>query len=448
MSLLEKYNTPAPRYTSYPTVPYWQPNPPAEAAWFETVSRGLASDRGLSLYIHLPYCEQLCTYCGCNKRITRNHAVEQPYIDTLLAEWALYHPHLGQKPELRELHLGGGTPTFFEPEEIVRLLNGIAETVDIAPDAAFSFEAHPFSTTKAHLEQLRTVGFRRISIGVQDVGEDILKLINRMQTRKQVVDTTRMAREAGYDSVNFDLIYGLPRQTPAHIDANIELVRELRPERIAFYSYAHVPWIKPSQRAYSEADLPSPEAKRALYEQGREALEALGYIEIGMDHFPLPEDSLSIALEEKTLHRNFMGYTPVFTPMLIGLGASSISDGWEMFVQNEKKVEDYQAAIAEGRLPIIRGDALSQEDLLLRRHLFDLMCRFEMDWSEQGKTASALSEGLARLGEMQRDGLVQVKPFGIEVTEAGHPFVRNIAMAFDARLWRDKPEAQLFSQSI
>ncbi|MFK7969999.1 MAG: oxygen-independent coproporphyrinogen III oxidase [Bacteroidia bacterium] len=448
MSLLQKYNTPAPRYTSYPTVPYWQDTPPTESDWFSIVEDRLSDDPGLSLYIHLPFCEQLCTYCGCNTRITINHAVESPYIDTLLAEWDLYQKRFPTKPELRELHIGGGTPTFFHPDEIVRLINGITEHVDVAEDAAFSFEAHPFSTSKAHLEAMYSVGFRRISVGVQDVGDDIMKLINRRQTRQQVVDTTLMAREAGYTSVNFDLIYGLPKQTPAHIEANIELVKALLPERIAFYSYAHVPWIKPGQRAYSEEDLPKAEAKRALYEQGREALEALGYIEIGMDHFALPSDSLGIALENGTLHRNFMGYTPVFTPTLIGLGASSISDAWGMFVQNEKKVETYQQAIAEGHLPIIRGHELNEEDLVLRQHMLDVMCRFEMDWSAPDAQHPSLNQGLARLGEMQRDGLIRVKPFGVKITEEGKPFLRNAAMAFDARLWREKPEAQLFSQAI
>lgn len=448
MSLLKKYNTPAPRYTSYPTVPFWQPEAPTEDQWFEVVRHGMKEDPGLSLYIHLPYCEQLCTYCGCNKRVTKNHQVEQPYIDTLLAEWELYQAQFPQKPVLRELHLGGGTPTFFSPSELARLITGITRTVHVAPDAAFSFEAHPFSTTKEHLDALATVGFKRISVGVQDVGQDILALINRHQTLKQVVDTTRFAREAGYDSVNFDLIYGLPKQTAAHIDANIALVRALMPERIAFYSYAHVPWIKPSQRAYSEADLPNPEEKRALYEQGREALDALGYVEIGMDHFALPHDSLAVALEEGTLHRNFMGYTPVFTPTMIGLGASSISDGWEMFAQNEKKVETYQAAIAEGRLPIIRGHQLTEEDLLVRQHLLDLMCSFEMSWAEPHMQGEILNQGVLRLTEMQSDGLVRIKPFGIEITEAGRPFLRNAAMAFDARLWRKKPQAQLFSQAI
>lgn len=448
MAILPKYDVPAPRYTSYPTVPFWQKTPPTAENWLNHVQERMAGGADLSLYIHLPYCEQLCTYCGCNKRITKNHAVESPYIDTLLAEWDLYDAVLPDRPTLRELHFGGGTPTFFSPESLTHLLEGLFQKIDLAPDVAMSFEAHPFSTTPAHLKAMARMGMKRISLGVQDIDSAILKLINRHQTLEQVENVTETARDLGYTSVNFDLIYGLPTQTLANIDANMDMVARLRPERIAFYSYAHVPWVSPSQRAYSEADLPSAIEKRALYEHGRTRMLDMGYVEVGMDHFALPTDDLAISLNNGSIHRNFMGYTPVATDVQIGLGASSISDSWNMFVQNEKKVETYQAAIHAGELPIIRGHELNEEDLLIRRHLLNLMCLGTTTFTPSERFIPVIEQGFIRLQEMQADGLVDCDALGVTLTEAGKPYLRNASMAFDARLWRAKPEVELFSKSI
>lgn len=447
-SLLDRYNVPAPRYTSYPTVPYWQESPPTEAEWRDKVLHAFAQNNEISLYIHLPYCEQLCTYCGCNKRITKNHQVEQPYIESILQEWALYLAMLPARPILREIHLGGGTPTFFSPEHLQYLLQHILDTATVADDHEFGFEAHPNSTSEAHLQTLYDLGFRRISVGVQDTAPEILEIIHRTQTLEEVRQVTAWARAIGYTSINYDLIFGLPLQTPDHIRRTMAELETLRPERIAFYSYAHVPWIKPSQRAYSEADLPQGPEKRRLYELGRTLLEEMGYVEIGMDHFALPGDSLCEAMDTGALHRNFMGYTPFYTRLSIGLGASSISDSWDAFVQNEKTIETYQAAVAEGRIPIAKGHLLTREDQILRAHILNIMCRFETYWEEEDLQCEALYDGLRRAQPLQEDALLELFPEKLRIPPAGRPFLRIACMALDAHYWRKQPSGQLFSQNV
>lgn len=446
--LLEKYNIPAPRYTSYPTVPYWQDTPPTQAEWVRCVQKSFQDDKEISLYIHLPYCEKLCTYCGCNKRITKRHDVELPYIESVLTEWQMYLDILPKKPIIRELHFGGGTPTFFAPQNLDKLLDGIFAGSEIAENPSFSFEAHPANTTREHLQVLADHGFRRISIGIQDFDSEILRIINRQQRYEQVERCVNDARELGYDSVNFDLIFGLPLQTPDNIRQNFAKLEKLCPDRIAYYSYAHVPWKSRSQRAYSEADLPIGAEKRALYDLGCELLEKMGYHEIGMDHFALPDDELFTAFQNGTLHRNFMGYTPYPTRLNLALGVSSISDSWTAFVQNEKVIEDYQARLAASELPIAKGHLLSREDQVLRRHILNLMCNYRTDWTAETDQCPALFAGLERLDEMVADGLVRHLPHGLEVTEAGQMFVRNICLALDAGYWAKRPEGELFSQVV
>ncbi|HWV32212.1 MAG TPA: oxygen-independent coproporphyrinogen III oxidase [Dyadobacter sp.] len=450
--LLFKYNIPGPRYTSYPTVPYWQKTPPAVGKWKELVQDAFSvSNRkeGISLYIHLPFCESLCTYCGCNTRITVNHAVESKYIQAVLKEWKMYCELFGaEKPIIRELHLGGGTPTFFSPANLVKLVNGLLSNALIHDDARFGFEAHPGNTTDAHLEALYSVGFRRISIGVQDFNPVVLAIINRHQTFEQVKQLTLKAREIGYTSVNYDIVYGLPQQKNCSMMETMLRVIRLKPDRIAFYSYAHVPWIKPGQRSYTEKDLPDADHKIAIYETGRNALELAGYEDIGMDHFALRSDELYKAATEERLHRNFMGYTDTRTQLLIGLGASSISDSWWGYAQNEKKVEDYYKKLAANELPIFRGHELSREDLILRKHILRLMTNFETSWGSTSEVCMELYQALERLSEMEFDGLVEVEPFRLRITEKGKAFVRNVCMAFDARLWADLPQTTLFSQTV
>lgn len=447
-----KYNVAGPRYTSYPTVPYWEEDGFGVDAWRGSVTRAFAdsnASEGVSLYVHLPFCERLCTFCGCTKRITRNHAVEAPYIDSVLAEWALYRQLWDAPPRVRELHFGGGTPTFFAPEELARLVRGLLADGTAVADAEYGFEAHPNSTTPGHLHTLREHGFTRLSLGVQDFDPVVQKAINRIQPYEQVESVTVAARAAGYTSLNFDLVYGLPRQRLASIEDTVARVIDLRPERIAFYSYAHVPWIRGlGQRGFSEDDLPRAAEKRALYECGRSLLEAAGYREIGLDHFALPGDALYEALEAGTLHRNFMGYTPAHTKLCIGLGMSAIGDTWDAFAQNEKKVEDYQARVAAGELPIARGHLLNDEDRRVRRHILELMCRFQTRWAADAVEAPLLDAASERLAEMCDDGLVELAPGHLRVTAEGRAFVRNVCMTLDARLWRNQPATRIFSLTV
>jgi oxygen-independent coproporphyrinogen-3 oxidase len=448
MRLFRKYDVPVPRYTSYPTVPHWQNRAPDPARWLASIDERLKENRDISLYLHLPFCEQLCTYCGCNKRITKNHAVEHPYVDALLAELSLYLDGLHLRPRLKELHLGGGTPTFFSTEQLSRLMDGITERIDVAPGPNFSFEAHPYSTTREQLDLLAGHGFNRISIGVQDFNENIMRIINRRQTTEDVERTVRDARTLGY-RINFDLIYGLPTQTVVDILRSVEHVNRLRPDRIAFYGYAHVPWFSPGQRAYSEDDLPKGADRWQLYQKGRDWLEAAGYRDIGLDHFSLPSDELTAAYDGGRLHRNFMGYTTVDNPVTIALGCSAIGDSWTHYVQNEKKVETYQTAVlTEKRLPLLHGHALTPCEQTVRRHILNLMCKGHTGWRSEGDRCEALERAVAQWDEMALDGIVRRNPYRVEVTEAGRPFLRNICLPLDDHYWRRRPTAPTYSRAV
>jgi oxygen-independent coproporphyrinogen III oxidase len=448
--LIKKYNVAGPRYTSYPTVPYWDNETWSACKWMNAVKEAFSisnEKEGISLYIHLPFCESLCTYCGCNTRITVNHAVEKPYIEAVLKEWKMYLDVFPGKPKIKELHLGGGTPTFFKPENLETLIKGILSGAEIHEKPEFSFEGHPVNTTREHLETLYNLGFRRVSFGVQDFEPKVQEIINRYQSFEEVKFVTETAREIGYESVNFDLVYGLPLQSLETISDTIEKTILLKPDRIAFYSYAHVPWIKPGQRKYTESDLPADAEKRALYEYGRNEFAEAGYLDIGMDHFSLPGDELAIVAKEGGLHRNFMGYTAGKTTLMVGLGVSSISDSWSTFAQNVKVVETYYKLINENKLPVFRGHVLDEEDLMVRKHILNLICRYETTWENEQNT-EAITKGILNLSEIKEDGLVEPMLCKLKVTEKGKPFIRNICMAFDARLWRNQPQTKIFSSTV
>lgn len=440
MDLVSKYNIQAPRYTSYPTVPYWDNNLD-EPKWIEHIKQAFIkyNKDGISLYIHLPFCESLCTYCACNTRITVNHKVETPYIESLLKEWQLYLNQFEGKPLIKEIHLGGGTPTFFSSENLAYLLSSILSTVDIATNHDFSFEGHPSNTTKAHLRALYDLGFERVSFGIQDFDEKVQDTINRYQTFEEVKQVIDQAKEIGYTSINFDLVYGLPYQTIESINDTITKIISLNPERIAFYSYAHVPWLKTGQRKYSEKDLPADAYKRSLYEAGKELFMKAHYLDIGMDHFALPNDTLFEAFNAGSLHRNFMGYTTNTTKLLVGLGCSSISDTWDGFAQNIKTVEEYQKVVNDGHFPIFKGHSLTEEDLTIRQHILDLMC--------QHKTVvdKYYYEAEDKFKEFIKDGLIEIKDHTIYITKTGKLFLRNVCLAFDKRYWKKVPEGNLFS---
>lgn len=450
-SLVDKYNIPGPRYTSYPTVPFWDEANFTAAKWKDSVIRSFNESNnteGISLYIHLPFCEQLCTFCACHKRITKQHSVEVPYLESVLKEWGLYLQLFGKKPIIKELHLGGGTPTFFSPENLRKLLEGIFEKSEIAEHPEFSFEGHPNNTTREHLQTLYDLGFRRCSFGVQDYDLEVQKAINRIQPFENVEKVTRWAREIGYKSISHDLVFGLPHHTWEKMEYTIRKTMELKPDRLAFYSYAHVPWIKGvGQRGFDENDLPSGEEKRRLYENGKKLLQELGYIEVGMDHFSLPHDDLYQSMVSGNIHRNFMGYSSSKTQLMIGLGMSAISDSWYAFAQNEKTVEDYQKRVEEGIIPVFRGHILDDEDLVIRRHILNLMCKLETSWDLQTGLPE-LENALEVLKEMEKDQLVTLSKNSIHITAKGRAFTRNVAMAFDLRMMRNKPETRIFSMTI
>ena len=452
VSIVQKYNVPGPRYTSYPTVPYWEEEKFHLEDWKRTLLQSFKESNateGISLYIHLPFCESLCTFCGCNKRITKRHEVEDPYITAVIKEWKLYCDLFPRKPIIKEIHLGGGTPTFFSPENLERLMNGIFQYATKAEEHEFSFEGHPNNTTRYHLQTLYDLGFRRVSFGVQDYSPKVQEAIHRIQPFHNVAKVTFWAKEIGYTSVGHDLIFGLPFQTLADVKDTIDKTKSLQPDRLAFYSYAHVPWIKGNgQRGFKDEDLPKDDEKRMLYEEGKKQLAQNGYHEIGMDHFALENDSMFTSFKEGKLHRNFMGYTASKTQLMIGLGVSSISDSWYSFAQNEKTIEDYYTHLAEDQLPIFRGHVLTPEDLIIRRHILNLMCQFTTSWKDEALDFPELSSVLTSLEEMQEDGFLTIQDDTITVTEKGKPFVRNICMAFDLRLIRKAPETKLFSMTI
>lgn len=448
--LVRKYNQPLPRYTSYPTVPVWK-DTLAISEWKSIFTQKFAEQNhvnGISLYIHLPFCESLCTYCGCNKKITTNHSVEEEYLLAIEKEWTLYRQLMKQTPVIRELHLGGGTPTFFSPANLKKLLQNILRSAIIHPRYEFSIEGHPNNTTAGHLKVLHKLGFRRISYGVQDNDPEVQRVINRIQPIENVKRATDQARAIGFESVNYDLIYGLPLQTLGSIERTINEVIQLKPDRIAFYSYAHVPWTSKAQRLFDENDLPDAETKIQLYLKGKELLTKAGYADIGMDHFALPTDELFKAREAGRLHRNFMGYTTQNSGMLLGLGVSSISDTGNAFAQNEKTLHNYYAAIANGELAIKKGYVLTEEDIAFRQYIMDISCKGETVFNEEHLSVLK-AHTFPKLEMLAADGLITWNAAGVKLTEQGHYFIRVVCSAFDLYLQRGiQDEKPVFSKAI
>ncbi|MFP8489127.1 oxygen-independent coproporphyrinogen III oxidase [Gracilimonas sp. Q87] len=448
IDLIRKYNVPGPRYTSYPTVPFWEEESFTAEKWKSTLLKSFDKwkDEGISLYIHLPFCESLCTFCGCHKKITKRHEVEDPYIKTVLKEWRLYLKLLPDRPVIKEIHLGGGTPTFFSTENLKQLMDGLLEGADLKKDHEFSFEGHPNNTSKEHLRTLYDLGFRRVSYGVQDYDPQVQLAINRIQPFENVKKVHDWSKEVGYTSINHDLVFGLPHQTLKGIEETINKTNELRPDRIAFYSYAHVPWIKGNgQRGFDEKDLPKDDEKRALYELGKQMFYENGYVEIGMDHFALKSDSLYKAMQDGSLHRNFMGYTAGATKVMIGLGMSAISDSWFSFAQNEKKLSDYEKRVERGEIPVFRGHVLNEKDLQIREQILNVMCNFKTEFEGEQSQFELIKQ---RLVELEADGLVTIDGRHVVVTEKGIPFVRNICMAFDLKMDLQQPKERMFSKTV
>ncbi len=446
--LITKYNQPVPRYTSYPTVPVWNEHIDA-GEWARNFSKRFEEENhinGISLYIHLPFCESLCTYCGCNKKITANHKVEEEYMAAIKKEWLIYRKLMKQTPILREIHLGGGTPTFFSPLNLKKLLELFLQSSIVHPRHEFSIEGHPNNTTKEHLAMLHSLGFRRISYGVQDNDPEVQRVINRIQPLENVRAATENARLAGFKSVNFDLIYGLPLQTVESMERTINQVIELRPDRIAFYSYAHVPWTSKAQRLFDESQLPGAAEKIQLYLKGKELLLKNGYVDIGMDHFALPEDDLYKAWEAGRLHRNFMGYTTQNTGLLLGLGVSSISDTGNAYAQNEKTIHDYYAALEAGRLAVKKGFMLNEEDISFRNYILEIACKGATSFHPHDLSLLE-AYTFPKLAALQKDGLVEWDQGGVRLTLQGRHFIRNVCSAFDLWLHRSNIKQQ-FSKAV
>lgn len=446
-NLFAKYDVPAPRYTSYPTVPYWSENPTREQ-WISELKQGLApTPSQWSMYVHIPFCETLCTFCGCNTSITKDHKRESPYVTRVLKERDAYLkavPDLALRP-LVNMHLGGGTPTFLSSHELDRLVGGLLRGLTKSPKGfEGSIEVDPRRTTPDQMEVLRKHGFNRISLGVQDFDGEVQRLVNRVQPFEQTESITKSARALGYDSVNFDLIYGLPKQTPQTTKVMIERTLELRPDRIALYSFALVPWIKPAQRLFKDEDLPAGAEKRALYELAREHLLSAGYIEIGMDHFALPTDGLAKAAANGALHRNFMGYSDVRTDVLLGLGVSAISEAPGCFHQNEKVLPVYEEITDQDQIPTFRGHLLSKEDRRHREQILSLMTKFTVELENDAQ----VEDTRIFLHELIQDGLVAIKGRTLVMSPSGRPFLRNACMALDARLREKAPNARIFSMSV
>ncbi|WP_074225018.1 oxygen-independent coproporphyrinogen III oxidase [Algoriphagus halophilus] len=446
--LIEKYNKPAPRYTSYPTVPLWENNL-LSATWealVQTAFEQFGAQEGITLYIHLPFCESLCSYCGCNKRITKNHSVEIPYLDAVLAEWKKYLKLFNSKPKLAGIHLGGGTPTFFQPESLEYFLSEIIQNAEVLESAEFSFEGHPNNTTLAHLQTLNSLGFDRVSYGIQDFDSNVQQAIHRLQPLEKVIEATENARKSGYTSINFDLIYGLPHQTIASLEDTFEKVADLKPDRIAFYSYAHLPSVFPAQKSF-ESYLPADIEKRELYEFGRKKLIDLGYEEVGMDHFALPNDPLNLAKHQGTLHRNFMGYTTSPSKILIGLGASSISDIHLGYAQNEKNIEAYKETLNKDQWAIQKGHVLTEDDIQIREIILDLICRNEAHIPF--KVWEKLNEDqIFKLKNMESENLVRIEDEQLIITEIGVAIIRHVCKQLDLRLAENQKHHQVFSKAI
>lgn len=448
--LFKKYDVPAPRYTSYPTVPYWDANPTTQE-WFESIEQGLNisnnKDSSWSMYIHVPFCESLCTFCGCNNSITKNHKLEMPYVQRLLKEFHLYLqncPSLLIRP-LKSIHLGGGSPTFLSAESLHSLIESILGEVKVNKnDFEGSIEVDPRRTTKDQLKVLRKLGFNRVSLGVQDFNSEIQRLIHRIQPFEITKSVTDDSRELGYESVNFDLIYGLPRQTLESVELMIEKTISLKPDRIALYSFALVPWIKPAQRLFKDEEVPQGEFKRKLYEKARDFLLKAGYLEIGMDHFALPTDALAQANVEGRMHRNFMGYTDQKTNVMVGLGVSSIGESPACFHQNEKILTKYEESLDHNKIPTFRGHKLTDEDQRYRQQILSLMCT--------GRTTLfnlAQHEDIKNyLEPLLLDKLVDLTEKELRILPEGKPFLRNACLVFDKRLRLKSPETRIFSQSL
>lgn len=457
IDLLHRYDRPGPRYTSYPTAVEFHDGVNEQVYRDRLALANARSAEPLSLYIHSPFCEARCSYCGCNVVITRHRHVEQRYLDYLEREIDLLASCLPDRRLLSQLHWGGGTPTYHTPEDLTRIFTHLTRHFALTPDAEIGIEVDPRVTSEAQLVRLRSLGFNRLSLGVQDFAPDVQVAVNRVQSYEVTRHIIEIGRALGYGSVNIDLIYGLPYQTLEGFAQTLDQVLTLRPDRVAVYSFAFVPWIRAHMKHLPSEALPEPRLKLELLAQTIDAFVGAGYRQIGMDHFALPDDELARAIDKGSLHRNFMGYTVQSARDMVALGVSGIGDVQGTFVQNAKKLSDYYAALDAGRLPVERGYALDDDDVIRRHVITELMCNCRLDMAAVERRFgigfrhyfAAELEELTAAASPTTDGLVQVTAGSIDVTPAGRLFIRNVCMVFDRYLRARTASAQpVFSRTV
>jgi oxygen-independent coproporphyrinogen III oxidase len=444
LDLVKKYNVPGPRYTSYPPATKF-----TDMISWEQLSAKIEENnrapRDLSVYFHIPFCETLCWFCGCTTVITLNHDKGMAYVEALGREVAKMAPKLNPQRKAVQLHFGGGSPTFLRPDEIRRLGEIIHQYFTFSPDIEASVEVDPRRLTRDHMVALREIGFNRASMGVQDFNPKVQDAIHRIQPREMTQQAMDWMRELGYNSINLDLIYGLPFQTPASFNETLDIVLTMKPDRLAVFSYAHVPWIKPSQKILEREVLPTPETKLEVLKLVIEKLTADGqYVYIGMDHFAKPTDELAVAQRNKQLQRNFQGYSTRAGSDIYAFGMSSISQIPEAYWQNEKELPKWQEAVDAGKVPLNRAYFVTDEDKIRRETIMRVMCDLSLDFAAMSQKLGLnftrhFAKELTTLAPFEADGLVKLDSTGLEVTDAGRLFIRNIAMCFDNTL---PPEGQ------
>ncbi|MDH4225028.1 MAG: oxygen-independent coproporphyrinogen III oxidase [Deltaproteobacteria bacterium] len=448
--LLKKYGASGPRYTSYPAIPYWgDATPSMVEGWLESME---SRNNSVSLYTHIPFCKSRCYYCGCFVVITPHTEQAERYVDGVMKEMELVAGRIKHPLPVRQYHLGGGTPNYLPPETMTRMVRRAKELFPFMPDTEMSIEVDPRTLDEAYLPMLRELGFNRMSFGVQDFDPKVQEAVNRIQPYDMVARVTEQARQLGFLSVNFDLIYGLPEQTGESFGATMDQVKVLRPDRVALYHYAHLPDSHPYQRRFAAESMADSQQKMAIFLAARQAFLQWGYQPIGLDHFALPEDDLSTAFKQGTMQRNFMGYSTQAGTDMLSFGISAISDFNHAFWQNEKKLPAYYDSVENNRLPILRGLDLNPDDRLRKSVIQALFCKGVVAFAEVeksfGVSSGHFSEELKSLASMSDDGLVVVTPDRLEVTERGQLFLRNIAMKFDAYLKQGvKPPVQ-FSSTV
>ncbi|MFH6973223.1 oxygen-independent coproporphyrinogen III oxidase [Neisseria sp. 23W00296] len=442
-----------PRYTSYPTADRFHKDF-GENEYIETLALRSAGalNKPLSLYIHIPFCDTICYYCGCNKIITKDKTRADEYLGYLEREMELLAPHLGGKNPLAQLHFGGGTPTFLSDGQLDRVFAMIRRHFNLLPDGEYSIEIDPRKVSRETVHHLGRLGFNRMSVGIQDFDPKVQQAVNRIQSVEETRTVIEAAREADFKSVSVDLIYGLPHQSLASIKPTLDTVLSLDPDRLALYHYAHLPHIFKPQRRIDTDAVPSSEEKLDILQYAVERLSDAGYVFIGMDHFAKPDDELSVALREGFLQRNFQGYSTYADCDLVAIGVSAIGKIGCTYEQNERNITDYYAALDAGRLPVMRGYRLTRDDILRRNIIQDLMCRFALDFRVYQDTfaipfSQYFADELADLEQMERLGLVKLKTNGLTVTPKGRFLIRNIAMVFDYHLRHRETTAQ-YSQTV